>query len=262
MAYYRFNYGGFPSDIYEDMNEVLNEKFETSIDYPTAVWAEDVNLLGELPTRTVSGATVTISDGAPDVAIKSGVLPFPGGLSKDDPTPQDPAVLKTPDVVLTQETGGETTEYRFNVQNFAGGNLNPATGEVEETWDHIELKDLTWTKVNSTLLNPAHFVATVPNKVNGLQNLNCTTYRKGGQTLNNLIRGSENSAEVTVYDGTFVDKTAAYFKNHVTGTLYFESSTYSNDGQTTPQVIKTKAGENTFRQNQGNITLTYHVPLN
>jgi hypothetical protein len=53
------------------MNAVLNKKFGTSTTYDPAGWPDDVNLLGKLPEKTVSGSIAHITDGADEVPIKS-----------------------------------------------------------------------------------------------------------------------------------------------------------------------------------------------
>ena len=63
--------GGIPSSLKTDMNAVLNKKFGTSTTYAPDTWAPNVNLLGPLPEKTVSGAIAHIEDGADTVPIKS-----------------------------------------------------------------------------------------------------------------------------------------------------------------------------------------------
>ena len=71
MAWYRAGGGGIPSSLKTGMNSVLNKKFGTSTTYDPAGWPSDVNLLGPLPEKTVSGAIASFSDGADDVPCKS-----------------------------------------------------------------------------------------------------------------------------------------------------------------------------------------------
>ena len=72
MAFIRaFGGGGIPSALKSAMNAVLNKKFGTSTTYAPEDWPEDVNLLGPLPEKTVSGAIAHIEDGADTVPLKS-----------------------------------------------------------------------------------------------------------------------------------------------------------------------------------------------
>ena len=72
MAFIRaFGGGGIPSALKSAMNAVLNKKFGTSTTYAPEDWPEDVNLLGPLPEKTVSGSIAHITDGADTVPIKA-----------------------------------------------------------------------------------------------------------------------------------------------------------------------------------------------
>ena len=71
MTWFRAGGGGIPTSLKNGMNAVLNKKFGTSGQtYAPSDWPDDVNLLGKLPEKTVSGALVNIADGADDVPIK------------------------------------------------------------------------------------------------------------------------------------------------------------------------------------------------
>lgn len=63
--------GGIPSSLKTDMNAVLNKKFGTSTTYAPEDWPEDVNLLGPLPEKTVSGSIAHVEDGADTVPLKA-----------------------------------------------------------------------------------------------------------------------------------------------------------------------------------------------
>ena len=72
MTWFRAGGGGIPASIKNGMNAVLNKKFGTSGEtYAPSDWPDDVNLLGKLPEKTVSGAIASFSDGSEDVPIKS-----------------------------------------------------------------------------------------------------------------------------------------------------------------------------------------------
>lgn len=80
MAWYRAGVGGIPSSLKTDMNNVLNKKFGTSTTYAPDTWAPNVNLMGPLPEKTVSGAIVSFSDGADDVPLKKCEITLPASL--------------------------------------------------------------------------------------------------------------------------------------------------------------------------------------
>lgn len=71
MAWYRAGGGGIPAALKTGMNDVLNKKFGTSTTYAPNTWPDNVNLLGKLPEKTVSGAIAHIDDGADRVPVRS-----------------------------------------------------------------------------------------------------------------------------------------------------------------------------------------------
>lgn len=82
MAFYEMLPGaGMPSGLQADMDSVLNKKFGTSTTYPAAGWPDDVNLMGMLEEKTVSGAIATFADGADAVPLKSLVVNLPASLT-------------------------------------------------------------------------------------------------------------------------------------------------------------------------------------
>ena len=83
MTWFRVGGGsGIPAALKSQMNDVLNKKFGTSIDYPPQGWPDDVNLMGPLPEKTiVSSPIADFSDGADDVPTKSLVVTIPPTIS-------------------------------------------------------------------------------------------------------------------------------------------------------------------------------------
>lgn len=71
MAWYRAGGGGISASLKTGMNDVLNKKFGTSTTYAPAGWPDNVNLLGKLPEKTVSGSIAHIDDGADRVPVKA-----------------------------------------------------------------------------------------------------------------------------------------------------------------------------------------------
>ena len=81
MAWYRAGGGGIPSSLKTGMNDVLNKKFGTSTTYAPNTWPDNINLMGPLPEKTVSGAIASFSDGADEVPLKSLVCNVDANLS-------------------------------------------------------------------------------------------------------------------------------------------------------------------------------------
>ena len=71
MAWFKCSGGGIPAILKTRMNNVFNKKFGTSTTYQPDGWPDNVNLMGPLEEKTVSGSIVAFSDGADDVPLKS-----------------------------------------------------------------------------------------------------------------------------------------------------------------------------------------------
>ena len=93
MAWYEMTGGGLPSGLQSDMDAVLNKKFGTSTTYPPTGWPDDVNLMGPLPEKTVSGAIANFSDGADDVPVKEAKFNFLPKQASGTPTPSSPLAI-------------------------------------------------------------------------------------------------------------------------------------------------------------------------
>lgn len=90
MAYFRCGGAGIPSSLKSGMNDVLNKKFGTSTTYPPGEWPDDVNLLGPLPEKTVSGSIASFTDGADDVPLKSLIFGAEPIQASGTPSPSNP----------------------------------------------------------------------------------------------------------------------------------------------------------------------------
>ena len=104
MTWFRAGGAGIPSYLKAGMNAVLNKKFGTSTTYPPTGWPDDVNLMGPLPEKTVSGAIASFSDGADDVPVKSAKFYFLPIQAAGTPSPSNP-------LPITGWTG--LTAYQF-----------------------------------------------------------------------------------------------------------------------------------------------------
>lgn len=90
MAWYRAGGGGIPAALKTGMNSVLNKKFGTATTYDPAGWPDDVNLLGKLPEKTVSGAIANITDGADRVPVKELIFSASPIQASGTPSPTNP----------------------------------------------------------------------------------------------------------------------------------------------------------------------------
>ena len=91
MTWFRVGGAGIPASLKNAMNAVLNKKFGTSgQNYPPKGWPDDVNLLGPLPEKTVSGAIVNFSDGADTVPLKDLIFSASPIQASGTPSPTNP----------------------------------------------------------------------------------------------------------------------------------------------------------------------------
>ena len=87
MAWFKCGGGGIPAALKNAMNTVFNKKFGTSTTYQPDGWPDNVNLMGPLEEKTVSGSVVAFSDGADTVPLKScavTIAPTLDGVSSVD----------------------------------------------------------------------------------------------------------------------------------------------------------------------------------
>lgn len=82
---------GIPTKLNSDMQAVLNKKMGTSGQtYPSQSWADEVNLMGKLPEKTVSGAIANIKDGADGVSLKELIFSASPVQAAGTPSPSNP----------------------------------------------------------------------------------------------------------------------------------------------------------------------------
>jgi len=105
--------GDVPSELKTEMNEVFNRKFGTSQIYDPDTWADTVNIMAPLPTKTATGAVVSVDDcagGYPLVNLEASIVPqqAPG-----TPTPTNPLPISG----VTSGTFTQTKKNLFNPQS-------------------------------------------------------------------------------------------------------------------------------------------------
>ena len=82
--------GDVPSELKNEMNEVFNRKFGTSQIYDPDTWADTVNIMTPLPTKTATGSVATFTDGADGLPMKSVVCEINAVQSgTGDPSPSN-----------------------------------------------------------------------------------------------------------------------------------------------------------------------------
>ena len=90
--------------------------------YAPSEWAEQINLMGKLPEKTVSGSIASFPDGADDVPVKSAkfyFLPSGGGG-----TPSAPVAITGVSGLSVTRTGKNLLDMTV----YDGGSYNPAVG--------------------------------------------------------------------------------------------------------------------------------------
>lgn len=115
MAFYECKVGGsgggIPPQLQSDMDAVFNKKFGTTgQSYSSSDWAKDVNVMGLLPEKTVSGSVASFSDGADDVPIKTATFDI-------DPTLTGVSAVN---VVRTGKNLLPSTSYKQGYYNTSG----------------------------------------------------------------------------------------------------------------------------------------------
>ena len=110
----------------------------------------------------------------------------------------------------------------------------------------------------------AYFYATTSDKEKGYNNVTCNIYATAQQAgvanlQNNQIVGGTNDTAVYVKDNRYTNATT--FKQAMSGTgILYELAT-PQTYQLTPQQVNTLVGTNNVWSEQGNIELSYHIPI-
>lgn len=120
MTWFRCGGAGIPAALKSQMNDVLNKKFGTSIDYPPNGWPDDVNLMGPLPEGTASGSIANFSDGADDVPVKNviaTIAPTLTGVSSVNVTKTGKNLFNVADYsrIYTDRDGVDSYNYRYMI---------------------------------------------------------------------------------------------------------------------------------------------------
>lgn len=266
MAYFRCGGGsGLPAGLQSGMNAVLNKKFGTSTTYDPAGWPSDVNLLGPLPVRTISGSIVSFSDGADDVPIVSGVFGIvPSQAGTGTPSPSNPRAISGYTGMTITHTDGQTppVESETIAVSWSGsagtvyvGELNITTGVLTVTYTSVTFdgsNDENWGNYS----NYNGYYINMPDMKQGTRQdgwCNILTVSKGtaqGQT-NAFWVGAGNTRiyVIGVYDsmGATVEAFRTFLSNNNMDIVYPLATALTY--QLTPTQINTLLGENSISTN-------------
>ena len=150
MTWFRVGGAGIPASLKTSMNSVLNKKFGTSgQNYPPKNWPDDVNLLGPLPEKTVSGAIASFSDGADDVPLKALVFGIEPVQASGTPSPSNP-------LPISGHTSLTGVHCGKNLVPLTG---SPVTGTLEITPQSDGTVLINGSKTTNTIYTCGSFVA-------------------------------------------------------------------------------------------------------
>ena len=153
---------------------------------------------------------------------------------------------------------GHKTTYL--TRDIFGGYVDLISGELVVDRKYVLGDTLDWAYVSSG----AYFYAITSDKEKGYNNVTCNIYATAQQAgvanlQNNQIVGDMNDTTVYVKDNRYTNATT--FKQAMSGTgILYELAT-PQTYQLTPQQVNTLVGTNNVWSEQGNIELSYHIPI-
>ena len=145
-------------------------------------------------------------------------------------------------------------------QTVFGGYVDLISGKLVVDRKYVLGDTLDWAYASSG----AYFYATTSDKEKGYNNVTCNIYATAQQSgvanlQNNQIVGGTNDTAVYVKDNRYTNATT--FKQAMSGTgILYELAT-PQTYQLTPQQVNTLVGTNNVWSEQGNIELSYHIPI-
>lgn len=153
---------------------------------------------------------------------------------------------------------GHKTTYL--TRDIFGGYVDLISGKLVVDRKYVLGDTLDWAYASSG----AYFYATTSDKEKGYNNVTCNIYATAQQAgvanlQNNQIVGEINDTAVYVKDNRYTNATT--FKQAMSGTgILYELAT-PQTYQLTPQQVNTLVGTNNVWSEQGNIELSYHIPI-
>lgn len=153
---------------------------------------------------------------------------------------------------------GHKTTYL--TRDIFGGYVDLISGKLVVDRKYVLGDTLDWAYASSG----AYFYATTSDKEKGYNNVTCNIYATAQQAgvanlQNNQIVGGINDTAVYVKDNRYTNATT--FKQAMSGAgILYELAT-PQTYQLTPQQVNTLVGTNNVWSEQGNIELSYHIPI-
>ena len=153
---------------------------------------------------------------------------------------------------------GHKTTYL--TRDIFGGYVDLISGELVVDRKYVLGDTLDWAYASSG----TYFYAIISDKEKGYNNVTCNIYATAQQAgvaslQNNQIVGDMNDTTVYVKDNRYTNATT--FKQAMSGTgILYELAT-PQTYQLTPQQVNTLVGTNNVWSEQGNIELSYHIPI-
>ena len=218
-------YGAIKLATAEDVGAVLKKKMGTQTGFKPKEWADTINLLGKLPTKTATGAIAHFADGADDVpcvSVVANIVPYQEGTG--DPSQNN----KRP---IHGYTSCTTTQTRKNLLDpqLLEGYWDSSTGEF--------VSNSTWRASKKIKCKP-----------NTTYVMSGTTYTTGGYSGRSLFwdesgnylgyRGTganftsyPNSAYMAMYTGANYITSQMQIEEGTTATTYeaYKSETYTTE---------------------------------
>ena len=216
-------------------------------------------------TRKLVICDSAYTDGASFKAAMSGVMLV---YELATPTTETATPYTNPQIVSKYGTleyvtnsivpvGHKTT---YLTRDIFGGYVDLISGKLVVDKKYVLGDTLDWAYVRSG----AYFYATTSDKEKGYNNITCNIYATAQQAgvanlQNNQIVGGMNDTAVYVKDNRYTN--ARTFKQAMSGTgILYELAT-PQTYQLTPQQVNTLVGTNNVWSEQGNIELSYHIPI-
>ena len=153
---------------------------------------------------------------------------------------------------------GHKTTYL--TRDIFGGYVDLISGTLVVDRKYVLGDTLDWAYASSG----TYFYAIISDKEEGYNNVTCNIYATAQQAgvanlQNNQIVGDMNDTTVYVKDNRYTNATT--FKQAMSGTgILYELAT-PQTYQLTPQQVNTLVGTNNVWSEQGNIELSYHIPI-
>ena len=153
---------------------------------------------------------------------------------------------------------GHKTTYL--TRDIFGGYVDLISGKLVVDRKYVLGDTLDWAYVSSG----AYFYAITSDKEKGYNNVTCNIYATAQQAgvanlQNNQIVGDMNDTTVYVKDNRYTNATT--FKQAMSGTGILYKLATPQTYQLTPQQVNTLVGINNVWSEQGNIELSYHIPI-